>query len=475
MKFEKKQLLLYAVTDCPKDENILYEKVEQALIGGATIIQLRLKNVSQAEVVSAAKKLLPLCHGYCVPLIVNDDPEAARLSGADGVHVGAEDMSVAEIRAEYGENFIIGATAKTIEQAQQAEADGADYLGSGAVFPSPTKTDAVRITNEQLTAIRGSVDIPVVAIGGISEANAESLCGTEIDGIAVVSALFSADDTKSAAERLRVIAEKVTEKRMRKVLTIAGSDSSGGAGIQADIKTMTAHGVFAESAVTALTAQNTLGVTGIMEATPEILAKQLDAVFTDIFPDAVKVGMVSSPELIGVIAEKLKQYKAKNIVVDTVMVSTSGTRLLKEEAVSVLIEKLMPLADIVTPNIPEAEILSGMKITSAEDTEKAARIISGKCGCAVLCKGGHGLNDADDYLLTADGRGRWFRGRRIDNKNTHGTGCTLSSAIASRLAQGKELDRAVKLAKEYISGALEANLDLGHCSGPLNHMFNLKD
>ena len=260
---------------------------------------------------------------------------------------------------------------------------------------------------------------------------------------------------------------------MYTALTIAGSDPSGGAGIQADIKTMTAHGVYAMSAITALTAQNTTGVKSILESTPEFLAAQLDCVFTDIFPDAVKTGMVSSTALIEVIAAKLRQYGAKNIVVDPVMVATSGSRLISEDAVGALCEHLLPLATVLTPNIPEAELLSGMEIKDAGGMERAARAISERYGCAVLCKGGHQINDADD-LLWRNGAGRWFRGKRIATSNTHGTGCTLSSAIASELAKGLDLDGAVERAKAYISGALSAMLDLGHGSGPMDHMFDLK-
>ena len=247
---------------------------------------------------------------------------------------------------------------------------------------------------------------------------------------------------------------------MKTALTIAGSDSSGGAGIQADIKTMTANGVFAMSAITALTAQNTTGVTDIFETTPRFLAEQLDAIFTDIYPDAVKIGMVSSAELIDTIAEKLHAYEAKHIVVDPVMVATSGS-------------KLLPMAEVLTPNIPEAEILSGMTISDAAGMEAAAKAISEKYGCAVLCKGGHQINDADD-LLWRSGTGKWFHGKRIANPNTHGTGCTLSSAIASNLAKGCDLDTSVERAKAYISGCLSAMLDLGHGSGPMDHMFALK-
>lgn len=259
---------------------------------------------------------------------------------------------------------------------------------------------------------------------------------------------------------------------MKTALTIAGSDSGGGAGIQADIKTMTMNGVFAMSAVTALTAQNTVGVTAIMEVTPDFLGKQLDAVFTDIRPDAVKTGMVASEGLILKIAEKLRFYKAENIVVDPVMIATSGAALINEGAVSALKNEIFPLAALITPNIPEAEVIADIKITSADDMIKAAEKISSKYSCSVLCKGGHSLNDANDLLYT-DGDYRWICGKRIDNPNTHGTGCTLSSAIAANLAKGFSLEDAVVRAKDYISGALSAMLNLGSGSGPMNHAFNL--
>lgn len=262
---------------------------------------------------------------------------------------------------------------------------------------------------------------------------------------------------------------------MRKTaLTIAGSDSSGGAGIQADIKTMMANGVYAMSAITALTAQNTMGVTGIQEVSPEFLGQQLDAVFTDIYPDAVKIGMVSSAELIAMIARKLREYGARHIVVDPVMVATSGSRLIREDAIEMLKKELFPMAEILTPNIPEAEVLTGREIHTREDMEEAAREIGEAYGCAVLCKGGHQRNDADD-LLYADGAVTWFYGKRIQNPNTHGTGCTLSSAIASNLSRGYSLKEAVERAKTYISGALAAMLDLGKGSGPMDHGFRIKE
>lgn len=260
---------------------------------------------------------------------------------------------------------------------------------------------------------------------------------------------------------------------MNTALTIAGSDSCGGAGIQADIKTMTANGVYAMSAITALTAQNTTGVSDIYEVSPEFLEAQLTAIFEDIKPDAIKIGMVSSSELIKTIAVNLKKYNGKNIVLDPVMVATSGAKLISDDAIATLKEYLIPLATVITPNIPEAEVLSEMTISNEEDMIKAAAYISEKYNCAVLCKGGHSINDAND-LLYSNGTYRWFYGKRIDNPNTHGTGCTLSSAIASNLAKGRDLNESVDKAKAYISGALSAMLDLGKGSGPMNHAFAIK-
>lgn len=258
---------------------------------------------------------------------------------------------------------------------------------------------------------------------------------------------------------------------MKTALSIAGSDSCGGAGIQADIKTITLNGVYAMSAVTALTAQNTTGVRAVYEVSPEFLGHQIDAVFEDIPPDAVKIGMVSSTELIRMIAGKLTFYKAKNIVVDPVMVATSGARLIAEDAVQALEELLLPAASVITPNIPEAEVLAGLKITDRDSMARAAVKI-GKCyGTAVLVKGGHSISDATD-ILYYDGHLTAFEGKHIDNPNTHGTGCTLSSAIAANLAKGYPIEKAVQKAKDYISGALGAMLDLGKGSGPMNHAFD---
>lgn len=265
-------------------------------------------------------------------------------------------------------------------------------------------------------------------------------------------------------------------------LTIAGSDSSGGAGIQADLKTMTLNGVYAMSAIASLTAQNTTGVRDIYDVSPEFLAKEIDAIFEDIYPDAIKIGMVSSSALIEVIAERLSFYKAKNIVVDPVMVATSGSKLISDDAIATLVERLLPLATVITPNIPEAEVLLGgeERIGSFEAMSDAALEISQEIGCAVLVKGGHGTADASDVLYVPadkdedeEGVFRYYQRERIDNPNTHGTGCTLSSAIAANLAKGFDLEESIGRAKDYVSGALAAMLDLGAGSGPLDHAFDL--
>ncbi len=260
---------------------------------------------------------------------------------------------------------------------------------------------------------------------------------------------------------------------IKKVLTIAGSDSSGGAGIQADIKTITMHGMYAMSAITALTAQNTLGVSDIMNVSPDFVSAQLDSIFTDIFPDAVKIGMVSSDKIIDIIVDKLKFYGARNIVVDPVMVSTSGHKLISDDAKDTLTGKLLPLAGIITPNIPEAEVLCGFEIHNSDTMIKAAEKISESYSGAILIKGGHLVNDATD-LLYKNNTSVWFKSERINNPNTHGTGCTLSSAIACNLAEGLSLEASVKNAKEYLTGALRAQLDLGQGSGPLMHNYQLK-
>ena len=450
MKFDKEKMRLYAITDRHwLNGRCLKEVVKESLDGGVTFLQLRDKNSDDETFLQEAAELQELCRDYKVPLIINDNVEIALKMNADGVHVGQSDMEAGAVREKLGPNKILGVSARTVEQALLAQERGADYLGVGAVFATGSKADAAELPHETLKAICEAVSIPVVAIGGITAENISQLKGTGICGVAVISAIYAQNNIKEAAEELK-------------------------AGIQADIKTMITNGVYAMSAITALTAQNTTGVQAILNVTPEFLGQELDSVFQDIYPDAVKIGMVSDKDLIHVIAEKLKQYKAENIVVDPVMVATSGAKLISDDAVEILKQELFPLADVLTPNIPEAEVLVEMSVTNAEEMIEAAGKISETYHCAVLCKGGHSINDAND-LLYYDGKYCWFEGKRIDNPNTHGTGCTLRSAIASNLAKGYDLQTAVKRSKQYISGALAAMLDLGKGSGPMDHGFAIRN
>ena len=474
MKCEEEYMRLYAVTDRMwTGRQTLLEQVEDALKGGATCVQLREKELDEESFLQEAYEMKALCEKYGVPFFINDNVEIAIKCKADGIHVGQDDMEASNVRALVGEDMMIGVSVNCVEQALAAVAAGADCLGVGAMFSTATKLDADNVTFETLKAICNAVDIPVVAIGGISKENMMQLKGTGVDGVALVSAIFAAENIEKECRELRILSEAMVRPEKKAVLSIAGSDCSGGAGIQADLKTMTMNGVYAMSAITALTAQNTTGVQGIFEVSPDFLGMHIDSIFTDIRPRAVKIGMVSSAELIEKIAEKLQEYHAENIVVDPVMVATSGSQLMKTDAVSTLAEKLLPLSTVVTPNIPEAEILSEMKIENEKDMEQAAKKIGDTYGCAVLLKGGHSINDAND-LLYHEGTYKWFYGKRIHNPNTHGTGCTLSSAIASNLAKGYSLQDAVQKAKDYISGALSAMLDLGAGSGPMDHAFDLK-
>lgn len=514
----QKNLRLYAVTDRRwlQGGESLASVVNTLLEAGVTAVQLREKSGDTETVEREATELLPLCRRFGVPLIINDNPMLAAKLGADGVHLGQEDMSVERARALLGEAAIIGATAHTVAEAVAAYEAGADYLGCGAVFGSDTKAGASRLALSELSAICRAVPIPVVAIGGITAENIRALQGSGIAGAAVVSALFAAKNKRAAVSALlrglragdaapqpaarlaedTVAAEEssasgecgaaekgdgaeesaapVPKKRTEQlptVLTIAGSDPSGGAGLQADLKTMTVHGVYGMSAVTALTVQNTCGVSAVYPVTAEQLREQIDAVCTDIMPDAVKIGMMFSAPLMRTAAERLQFYGAKHVVLDPVMVSTSGHRLMCEEAEKALIETLFPLAELITPNLPETEALLSKPIRTKAEMEEAAAALSARVGGGnVLIKGGHLQDSADDLLYLKGGRCLWLAAKRIDNPNSHGTGCTLSSAIASNLALGYPLEAAVRRAKAYLTQALAAGLNLGKGSGPLNHM-----
>lgn len=472
MKCDKRTMLLYAVTDRAwTEDRTLTMQVKEALEGGITCLQLREKELDNEEFLKEALEIRALCKKYKVPFIINDNVEVAVKSDADGIHVGQDDMNVKLVRKAVGNSKIIGVSVETVEEAVLAEKEGADYLGVGAIFNTSTKTDAVDVSLKTLKDISDAVSIPVVAIGGINEDNICKLRDSGIDGVAVVSAIFASKNITESARRLRGLSLEITND-MNRVLTIAGSDSSGGAGIQADIKTITAHNVYAMSVITALTAQNTCGVDGILNVTPQFVSQQLDSVFCDIYPDAVKIGMVSETEIIKIIAKKLNEFNAKNIVLDPVMVSTSGSKLISDDAIETLKTELLPLATLITPNVSEAEVLSGIKITDSNSMVNSAKKISEHYNGAILIKGGHIGTDASD-LLYFNGEYVWIEGKRIANSNTHGTGCTLSSAIACNLAKGYNIYESVENSKKYLSGAIASNLNIGNGRGPLKHSYLL--
>lgn len=472
----KESMRLYLVTDSAwSTQESFLSHIEEALKGGITCLQLREKNMSFEAFVKRAKAVKALCRKYKVPFLINDNIDVAKEVDADGVHIGQGDTTVEVARRRLGRDKIIGVTCKTVDQALEAEKAGADYIGSGAVFGSTTKTDTNRLDHRILREICQTTSIPVVAIGGVNEENILRLHRTGVDGVAVVSSILARPDKKLASENLYRLSGKIIENRMPKVLTIAGSDSSGGAGIQADLKTIAAHGCYGMSVITALTAQNTLGVQAVETCTPDFVRSQMQSVFTDIVPDAVKIGMLSTKAVVETIASELENLKSENqnavqIVLDPVMISTSGSKLLEDDAIDVLKERLLPLARVITPNLSEAQLLSGLTIKTTEDMVKAARVISENFGGDILIKGGHLDTHANDLLYT-QGKILWYEGDKIDNPNTHGTGCTLSSAIASHLAMGYDLPESIGKSKAYLTGAICDQLDLGQGRGPLNHMY----
>ncbi|ETA74789.1 bifunctional hydroxymethylpyrimidine kinase/phosphomethylpyrimidine kinase [Ligilactobacillus equi] len=472
-----KDLLLYAVTDRKNlGQTEFLTSIKQALAGGVTCLQLREKNLSREAFSAEAYAVKQLCQEAQVPFIINDSLEVALDCQADGLHVGQEDLQKSDFYQQIPSDMILGVSVQNVAQAKEAQAKGANYLGVGTIFPTQTKTDAVRVSRQTLAEICQAVNIPVVAIGGIDEDNMENLAGTGIAGLAIVNAIFGAPEIEKQSHKLKALAVKTVftsrSVNLPPVLSIAGSDSSGGAGIQADIKAIMANDGFAMTAITAMTAQNTQGVTAIIESSPEFLQAQIATVFTDIYPLAIKVGMVPSPELMQVIAQELSLYQANNVVLDPVMVATSGAQLMKSETLDAL-KALARQATLITPNIDEAQILAEMEIRNATDMEVAAQKLTQELGCAVLVKGGHLVNDANDVFAQGN-QVLWLNGQKINNSNTHGTGCTLSSAIAANLAHGEDLIPAIQNAKKYLSGILASQLDLGLGSGPMNHGYLLK-
>jgi hydroxymethylpyrimidine kinase/phosphomethylpyrimidine kinase/thiamine-phosphate diphosphorylase len=463
---------LYLITDDDRDGR-LAERVAAALAGGARVVQYRDKHRPAAEQLAAARQLAALCREAGALFLVNDSPALALESGADGVHLGQGDGGVAAARALLGPGRIVGVSTRTAAQARQAQDEGADYVGLGAMFPTGSKTDAELVGVERLREVRQAVRLPIVAIGGITRENAAQLIDAGADAVAVISAIMADPAPALAARELALLFNRRLPYPRGRVLTVAGSDSGGGAGIQADLKTVTLLGGYGMSAVTALTAQNTRGVHGIHAAPPEFVAAQMEAVLADLGADVAKTGMLFSAGIIHEVAAAVGRH-ALPAVVDPVMIAKGGAALLRPEAVAALREELLPRTYLLTPNLPEAEALTGLRIGDEAAMAEAARRLQAMGARHVLVKGGHlPGEEAVDLLLAGDTLHR-FAAPRLATAGTHGTGCTLSAAIAALLAQGVPLVEAVAGAKEFLTRAIETALPLGAGHGPLNHWQGAK-
>lgn len=456
---------LYLITD--HGENLV-ERVRQS-VGSACALQFRSKEHSPEEKLRLGQELRAICLEAGVLFIVNDDIDLALGLDADGVHLGQDDGSVAEARRRLGEGRLVGISTHGLQEAEAAEAAGADYLGFGAMYPTGTKEISHLAGPGLLATVRQRISIPMVAIGGINRDNAPSVIDAGADCIAVISAVMSDPDPGLAAAELSILFNRKLPEPRGIVLTIAGSDSGGGAGIQADIKTVTLLGSYAASVITALTAQNTLGVTGIHAATPEFVALQMDAVFSDIPPDVVKTGMLFSADIIATVARKLAVSKRTLVVVDPVMIAKGGATLTENTSTSAFRSELLPLTYLLTPNLPEAEALTGIRQDSLDAMKEAALELHRLGARNVLIKGGH-LEGGDAVDLLYDGHAfTTYGSERFATPNTHGTGCTLASAISAFLARGEPLTAAVAKAKEFITAAIRLAEPLGSGHGPVNH------
>ena len=466
--------------------------VREAVAGGVTMVQLREKECSTAKFVALARELKTVLQPLGIPLIINDRIDVALAVNADGVHIGQSDMPYDTARALLGKEKIIGLSVETIEEVMAANALDVDYIGISPVYATPTKTDT--LTPFGLEGIEEVMRLSrhrCVAIGGMNRDTIGEVIARGIEGVAVVSAIVAADSPRAAsAELMAIIRENRSVNsepyennfqfstfnfQLKKVLTIAGSDSGGGAGIQADIKSISANGCFATSVITAITAQNTLGVNAIERLSVDIIEKQIDAVLSDIGADCVKIGMLHSTEVVHCVARMLRKYEVTDIVLDPVMISTSGHKLLEDSAIEALKSELIPMVRVITPNIPEAEVLLGESISKQDELPDAARRLAEKYGVSVLLKAGHLIDDEliDILYNRESGETIALRAHHIDTRNTHGTGCTLSSAFAAQLAKGLSLTEAARAAKHYINQAIVhgARYEIGHGHGPVSHFY----
>lgn len=457
---------LYLITDHDHDGRLL-ERVGQALAGGVRVLQYRDKHSSAETRLTTARALAELCRDAGVTFLINDDPQLALAAEADGVHLGQGDMTLAAARALLGPQRIIGVSTRTPELARQAEADGADYLGVGALYPTASKGDAQHIGLARFKEIRAAVRLPIVAIGGIGAANAAPVINAGADAVAVISAVMADPRPTLAARELALLFNARLPYPRGRVLTVAGSDSGGGAGIQADLKTITLLGSFGMSAITALTAQNTCGVRGIHPVPVEFVAAQIEAVLEDLGTDTLKTGMLFDADIVELVAASIAR-RGLLAVVDPVMIAKGGAPLLQRAAVEAVRQKLLPQTYLLTPNLPEAEALTGLAIGNEAGMERAARALQQLGARNVLLKGGHLEGEAVDLLLAGAELHR-FPAPRIASRSTHGTGCTFSAAIASFLAQGLPLVEAVAAAKRFIHSAIASAVPLGSGHGPVNH------
>jgi hydroxymethylpyrimidine kinase/phosphomethylpyrimidine kinase/thiamine-phosphate diphosphorylase len=461
----KKVRGLYLITDHGEH---LTERVSEAL-PYAGVLQFRSKEHSQPEKMRLGRELRELCRRSGRLFIVNDDPQLARELDADGVHLGQDDRDPAEARSIIGEGKLIGISTHSLQEALAAESAGADYIGYGAMFPTGSKSITHLAGVESLAETRKEVSVPIVAIGGISRENAPSVIDAGADAVAIISAVMSHHEPSLAAAELDLLFNRRKTLPCGSVITVAGSDSGGGAGIQADLKTITLLGSYGASVITALTAQNTLGVTGIHPAPADFVAAQMEAVLSNIPIDVVKTGMLFSAEIINTVADRLSSFNKKILVVDPVMIAKGGANLIDTRAVEALKSRLLPMTYLLTPNIPEAETLTGIRIESDADLQIAAQMLHNTGVRNILIKGGHSDGRESVDLLFDGSSFTRFASPRINSNNTHGTGCTLSSAIATFLAQGNPLPEAVRMAKEFITAAIRLAQPLGRGHGPVNH------
>jgi len=457
---------LYLITPQGSEEHIL-KTVREGLSGGAQVVQYRDKERSTETQISLAKQLAHICKEAGVTFLVNDNPVIAAESAADGVHLGQDDSSVHDARKLLGQDKLIGISTRTVDQALKAEMAGADYIGVGSIYPTGSKDDVELVGLETLRKVRMAVKIPIVAIGGIGWTNGHETIEAGADSLAVISAVADDPHPALAAKELSLLFNWRKAKGSTKVLTIAGSDSGGGAGIQADLKSIALLGSYGTSAITVLTAQNTLGVHGLSPASTSFIVKQTEAVLDDIGTDTIKTGMLYSAEIVSAVAGLIEGYNLLSIV-DPVMIAKGGTPLLKQEANEAVRKELLPRTYLLTPNIPEAEALIGAKITTLEEMEDAAKQLQSMGPRHVLLKGGHREEDAIDILLAGKAIHR-LTAERIDTANTHGTGCSYAAALATMLAQGFPLVKAAELAKLFINEAIHSAVPLGGGHGPINH------